>query len=219
MEGTPQPIVADVVAPPGQDRRQEATDALLGGQGHELPTLVLGGLVAAADVAVREGEKTARRQRDAVHLPAQVVQPLCRALHARFTVDDPACGPERLGQGQVGALLTHKSEQQPPKELREGLDGDQGGRTGGAPRGAVGGDPTGWHQTVHMWMIDEGSGPGMEDAEDANEPADIMGVCGERDEGWGRGAAQDIVASLLMTTEALAPRLGHGEDPVTGGDR
>jgi hypothetical protein len=30
-------------------------------------------------------------------------------------------------------------------------------------------------------MIDEGSGPGMEDAEDAHEPAAIRGGCGERD--------------------------------------
>jgi hypothetical protein len=70
-----------------------------------------------------------------------------------------------------------------------------------------------------MGMIDEGSGPGMEDAEDANEPADIMGVCGELDEGWGRGAEQDIGEIWLMTTDDLAQLLGHGEDHVNVGDR
>jgi hypothetical protein len=46
-----------------------------------------------------------------------------------------------------------------------------------------------------------------------------MGVCGELDEGLGRGAEQDIVAILLLTTDDLAQLLGHGEDHVKGGDR
>jgi len=182
MEWTPQPRVADVVEPLGPYMLQEATDELLGGQDHGLPTLVLGVLVAAADLAVLDGEQTVIGQRDPVDVPAQVVQDLRRALHARFTVDDPAFGPERRGQGQVGAFLTHESEKQPANERREGMDGHQGGRTGGSPLGPGGGDPTGRHPTVPMWMIDEGSGPGVEDAEDANEPADIVGVSGERDE-------------------------------------
>jgi hypothetical protein len=218
-EWTPQPIVADFVAPLGQSVLQEATDELLGRQGHGLPTRVLGVLVAAVDVAGLDGEQTAIRQRDPVNIPAQVVQDLRRAWHARFTVDDPAFGPAHLGQSQVGAFLTYEPEQQPAKELREGMDGHQVGRTGGSPRGPVGGDPTGRHQTGHMWLIDEGSGPGMEDAEDANEPADLMGVCGERNEGLDRGAEQDIVEIVLMTTDDLAQLLGHGEDHVKVGDR
>jgi hypothetical protein len=179
MEWTPQPIVADFVEPLGQHVLQEATDELLGGQGHAFPPQVLGVLVAEADLAVLNGEQTAIRQRDPVDIPAQLIQDMHRALHVWFTVDDPAFGPERLGQGQVGSFLTHESEKQPAKELREGMDGHQVGRTGGSPLGPVGGDPTGRHKTIHMWMIDEGSDPGVEDAEDSNEPANIMWVCGE----------------------------------------
>ena len=219
MAWTPPPIGPDVVEPLGPDVRQEATDARLGGQRHDLPTLVLGVLVAAADVAVLDGEETALRQRDPVDIPAPVVQHLCRAGHARFPVDDPACGPEGLGQGQVGALLTHAREQPPATERREGMDGHQGGRTGGSPLGPVGGDPTGRHQTGHRWMIDEDAGPGVEDAADAHEPADIRGGCGTRDEGWGRGAAQDMGASVLMTTDDRAQLLGHGKDHVHVGER
>ena len=219
MAWAPQPVVADVVDPLGQYMLQEATDDRLGGQAHGLPPLVLGVLVAAADVAVREGENPAMRQREAVDRPAQGVQAWRWALRARLTVADPACGPERLGRGQVGAFLTHEREQQPAKALREGLDGPRGGRPGGAPRGPGGGAPSGRHQTVPLWRIDAGAGPRMEAAADAKEAADIMGVCGERDEGLGRGAAQDRVERLLRTTDALAPRLGHGEDHGTGGDR
>jgi hypothetical protein len=39
-----------------------------------------------------------------------------------------------------------------------------------------------------MGMIDECPSPGVEDAEDADEPPDLMGVCGKDHERVGRGA-------------------------------
>jgi hypothetical protein len=59
----------------------------------------------------------------------------------------------------------------------------------------------------------------MEDAEDAHEPADIMGGCGQLDAGVGRSAEQDIVEIVWMTTDERAPLLGHGKDHGNGGDR
>jgi hypothetical protein len=92
------------------------------------------------------------------------------------------------------------------------MDRDQVGRAGGPPLGPVGGDPTGWHQTVHMWMIDEGPSPGVEDAEHADEPPDIMGVCGERDERLGRGAEQHVIQVFLVAADQLPQFLGQGQD-------
>jgi hypothetical protein len=112
-------------------------------------------------------------------VPAPVVQDWLGTLHRRLAIDHPSLGPDRFGQRQVGAFLTHERAKQPAKELREGVDGHQVGRRGRSPLGPVGGDSPGRYQTVHMGMGDEGAGPGMEDAEDANEPADIMGVCGK----------------------------------------
>ena len=51
----------------------ETTDALLGRQGHGLPALVVGVLVAAADLAIRDREQTAIGQCDPVDIPAQVM--------------------------------------------------------------------------------------------------------------------------------------------------
>ena len=218
MDRTPQPIVADFVEPLGQHMLQKATDELMGGQGHGLPTLVLGVLVAEAHLPISDGEEAVVGQRDPVDIPAQVLQDLLRALHGRFTVDDPPFGPDRLGQGQVGAFLTHQIEKQPAKELREGMDGHQVGRAGGPPLGPVGGDPTGWHQTVHMWMIDEGPGPGVENAENADEPPDIMWVCGELDERLGRGAEQNVVQVFLVAADKLPQFLGQGQDDMKVGD-
>jgi hypothetical protein len=70
MDRTPQPIGADFVEPLGPHMRQKATDALMGGQGHGLPTLVLGVLVAEAHLPISDGEEAVVGQRDPVDLPA-----------------------------------------------------------------------------------------------------------------------------------------------------
>jgi hypothetical protein len=98
------------------------------------------------------------------------------------------------------------------------MDRDQVGRAGGPPLGPVGGDPTGWHQTVHMWMIDEGASPGVEDAEHADEPPDIMGVCGKGDERMGRGAEQHVVQVFLVAADEFPQFLGQGQNDMKVGD-
>ena len=69
MDRTPQPIVADFVEPLGQHMLQKATDELMGGQGHGLPTLVLGVLVAEAHLPISDGEEAVVGQRDPVDSP------------------------------------------------------------------------------------------------------------------------------------------------------
>jgi hypothetical protein len=83
----------------GQHVLEKAADELQRRQGHGLPALVLGILIAEADVAALERENPAIGQREAVDIPAQVLQHLLRALHSGLTVDDPPFGPSRLGQG------------------------------------------------------------------------------------------------------------------------
>jgi hypothetical protein len=219
MDRTPQPIVADCVDPLGPHMRQQAPDERMGGQGHGLPTLVLGVLVAEAPLPISDGAEAVVGQREAVARPAQVLQDWLRAWRGRFTGDAPPCGPDPLGKGQVGAFLTHQIEQQPAKALREGLDGHQVGRAGGPPLGPVGGAPAGWPQTVHMWRLDAGPGPGVEDAEHATEPPDILGVCRERDARGGRGAEHKVVQVVLVAADQRPQLVGPGQDHMTGGDR
>jgi hypothetical protein len=89
MDRTPQPIGADGVEPLGPPRREQATDALLGRQGHGLPALVWGVLVAEGDVVILAGEEAVVGQRAPVDPPAQALQDLLGALHGRLAVDDP----------------------------------------------------------------------------------------------------------------------------------
>jgi hypothetical protein len=69
MDRTPQPVVADLVEALGSHVRQEAAHTLLGGQGHGVPTMVLGVLVPEADVAVLDRDNAAIGQGDPVDSP------------------------------------------------------------------------------------------------------------------------------------------------------
>jgi hypothetical protein len=91
MEWTPQPIGADLVEALGSYVLQEAANKRLGGQGHGVPTIVLGVLVAEAEVAGLDRDNTASGQGDPVDIPAQVIEHPLWALHGGFAVDHPPC--------------------------------------------------------------------------------------------------------------------------------
>jgi hypothetical protein len=219
MDGTPEPSIADCVAPLGPHMRQTAPDALVGGQGHGLPALRLGVPGAEAAVAVLDGEQTAIRQRDPVDRPAPVMQDRLRAVDGGLAGDDPPRGPDRLGDGQVRPWLTHQRPQPPTNARREGMDGDQGGCASWLSRAPVGGDRTIRYEAVPMGMVGQGTGPGVPHTQAPDEPADIRRVHGTLHERLGCGTAEAIVEGLRMTPDHLPPLLGRGEDHVNVGDR
>jgi hypothetical protein len=210
MDGTPQPVVPDLVEPLGQHMRQKTAHELQRWQGHGLPALVLSILIAEADVTILDREQPAIGQCDPVNITAQVVQNPLRALQGRFAGDDPALGPHRLRYGQVRPFLTHQRPKHPAKELREGVNGHQIGPAGWLPRGPIGGDPAGWGAAVHVRMGGEGTGPGVQPTEAPDQPTDIMRLGRELDERLGRGAKQAVVPVLLMPPDELPQLLRHG---------
>jgi hypothetical protein len=158
-------------------------------------------------------------QRDPVARPAQVMPDLLRAGHSRCAGDDPPPGPDRLGHQQVGPFLLHQRPNQTTKALREGMDRYPGGRAGRPPRGAISGDPTGRDQAVHVRMVGQGTGPGVQHTPHPDQPADVVWVRGQRDERWRRSTDQEVGAILLMTADHLPSLVGHGEDDVNVRDR
>jgi hypothetical protein len=101
MHGTPQPLVADVVAPLGQPMRPTAPDALVGRQGHGLPALVLGSLRAAADGPVPAREQATSGQREPVDRPAEVRPDLRGAWHGRWPSTTPPLAQTDSGRGRA----------------------------------------------------------------------------------------------------------------------
>jgi hypothetical protein len=219
MDGTPQPIVPDVVEPLGHHLRENAAHELQRRQGHGLPALVLRLLLAEAAGTSLDREPPAIGQRAPGHLPAHVVQHPRRALPGRLAVDDPPRGPHGLRSAQVRPCLPHPRPTHPAAERREGVDGHQRGPAGGLPRGAIGGDPAGGHEAVHVWRVGEGTAPGVPPTAAPEPPPDIRRLGREFAERLGRGAEHAVVQVLLRPPDELPSLLGHGEDHMKIGDR
>jgi hypothetical protein len=217
MEWTPQPIVADVGEPLGHHRRENATAARLGRQGHGLPARVVGVLVAAAALVLRDGAQAGGGQRHPVDLPAQVIQELCRAWPGRVAVDDPPRGPDRRGKPQVGPFLPPQPPTPPTQARRERRDGDPGGRAGRPPLGPSSGDPAGRHHAGPRRMGGQGTGPGGPPTQHPDQTADVVGVRGQREERLGRRTDPDGVASWWRTADHLPACVGHGAADVNVG--
>jgi hypothetical protein len=181
MAGTPEPIRADCVDPLGPHLRQQAADTLLGQEGPSLPPMGPGVRLATADLALVAGAHTGGSHGDAMDVSAQVVEHSCRAWPRRCARDDPGGGPDRRGQVQLGALLVHQGTEPTAAPVRAGPDGPEVRLASRLPRLVVSRDPTGRHETVPVWMVSEGPGPGVPHPEDAEQAADVVRVRGTRD--------------------------------------
>ena len=59
----------------------------------------------------------------------------------------------------------------------------------------------------------------MQDTQDPNEAANIVGIRGELHQRLGRRAEQDVIEVLLVPPDEFPQLVGHGEDDVKVGDR
>jgi hypothetical protein len=218
-DGTPQPLVADFGEALRPHVRQKAPDDLLGRQGHGLPALILGLLIAEAHVAVLDRETAALGQRHPVEISPQVLQDWLGAWHGGFAVDDPSAGPERCRNGQVGPFPMYAWPKPAAKELGQGLDGYQVGGPGWPPLRVISGAPPGRDQAVPVRLVGQGAAPGVQHTEAPDPPTDRMRVRRARDARWGRGAAQDGVPVVWVAADELPQRLREGQDEVKIGDR
>ena len=219
MSWTPQPIVPDLVEASGPHVRQKAADTLLGREGHGVPPMGPGVHIAKADLALVDGEHAGVGQGDAMDLSAQVVEHVFRALHSRLTIDDPVGGPDRLGKVQIGALLVYQGTEPTAEHFREGPDRHEVRLASRPPLVVVSRDPTGWHQTVHVWMVGEGPGPGVQHTQNPDQAPHVMRVRGTREERLSRRSDQDVVSVVLVLADELPQLLGQGEDDMNVGDR
>ena len=152
-------------------------------------------------------------------ISAPVVEHLCRALHRRLTIDDPVGGPDRLGTVQIGARLVYQGIEPTAEHCREGPDRHEVRLARWPPLLVVSRDPTSWHQTVHVWLVGESPGPGVQHTQNPDQATHVMRVRGKRDERRRRRSDQDVGSVLLVLADELPPLLGQGEDDRNVGDR
>ena len=87
------------------------------------------------------------------------------------------------------------------------------------PRPSVIGKSAAGDKTVHMGVIKESPGPGMEHTEHGAGSPDIAGISGKAHEGVGRRPNEHGVENPLMGTDEPMELFGHGEDEMKVGNR
>src|SRR5271167_3762891 len=100
-------VVPDAVKPVRQYMDQEAADELPGLEGHGLLTVVIPVILPAeADLAVLHGDQAVVGDGDAVGIPPDIVEDLCRSGERPLRVDDPVDVPGRCQiTAECGGLM------------------------------------------------------------------------------------------------------------------
>ena len=147
-----QPEMADPYEAFRHDVEQKAPQKFVGVQRHDFPAVVVGVILPVEpDAAVGVVDEPVIRQRDAVGVPAQVLEDLFGAGEGPLRIDAPVDGPQRTekaseglpigqirGAAREGQLAGVERALQPlklfrTKDPREGADGKQERRSTGDP--------------------------------------------------------------------------------------
>jgi hypothetical protein len=72
---------------------------------------------------------------------------------------------------------------------------------------------------MNMRMIDKRPGPGVQDTQEPDQTAHIMGVHGELDERLCRGAEQDVIEVFLVAADECPQLSGQSKDDMEVGNR
>ena len=199
---------------------EQATDALLGRQGHGLPALVLGVLVAEADLVILDGEQAGLVSAHPVDIPAQVSQDWARCL-ARpgwQETTHPVVQTDS-GSSRSGRSCRTSARNSPRKSCERAWTGPtEDGRAGRHSVRSAETPPAGTRQCTCGWEA-KVRGQVCSTHHHPDQPAAVVGGRGQLDERLGRGTDQEVVESWLMTADNRPARVGPGEDDVNGGHR
>ena len=89
-------------------------------------------------------------------------------------------------------------QEQPAEQAREHAHREEEARPARDPALAVERDAAARHDHVHVRMVGERRAPGMQDGQDADAGAEVLGVGRDRDQRLGRGLEQQIVDHGLV---------------------
>src|SRR5262249_32400851 len=82
---------------------------------------------------------------------------------------------------------------QSTEETRENLNGEEEFGPAGHPPCSIERDAAARNNHVDVWMVVERRAPGVENRENANVSAQVLGIGCNRGHGFGRGLEQDVV--------------------------
>ena len=187
--------------------KKEPADKLVGLEGHGLLTVMVG-IIAPQEgnLAVLEGEDAVITDRDPMGISGEVLQDAVGAIEGRFAIDDPLIlvevpqegfkgsgileMTEVGGKGQISSLeaIFEEAEELAFEQCRQDSDGEEESFAAGDPAAAVGRQTAAGDDPVEVGMIHEVLAPGMENTDHPHLGAEMFGVLGEFQEGFGCGA-------------------------------
>src|SRR5690349_3777883 len=109
--------------------------------------------------------------------------------------------PQRPGEDQFSFLesLLQSVDELAAEHAAEHLHGqEEGGARRMNPVLMVGRHAAGGNDAVDVWMVQEILAPGVEDAEEADLSAEVLGIGGDLQQGGGAGAEQQTIDNLLV---------------------
>ncbi len=127
---------------------------------------------------------------------------------------------EALASGKIKQLVLNERkavlvvEKQAPEQPREHPHGQEESRLAADPARAIGRQPPAGHHDVHVGVMQQVLPPSVQDGEEADLGAQVLGIGGDGAQRLGTGVEQDVVEHLLVLVGERCDRLGHGEDDV-----
>ena len=110
--------------------------------------------------------------------------------------------------------LLQRGKEQPTEETSEHADGQKEVGSTADPTTAVGREPAAGDDAMQVRMMEQCLAPSVEDGEEAELCAEMLGIGGDRAQGFGGGVEQNVVDQSLVVMGNGGDLLRHGEDDV-----
>ena len=172
----PETEVADFVKSFGEDMLQIAPHELLAGEGAGFVAAGLSILVAEGDAGLVESDQATIGDGDAEGIAGEIIEHGLLALTPGLDMDHPALVKDMRWQLEAGADFLQAVAKQSCHAFGKGSFGEQKGRAGLMPGGAILGQAAGGDQAMDMGVIIEPLRPTMENGEDTNRAAEPAGL-------------------------------------------
>jgi len=196
--GTPEPVVPHLGAAAREHVLQEAAEKLDAGQGDAPHRLSPGVPIAKGDLGFVDLLESTVADGDAEEIPGQVVED-AGAIARGLGVDDPRRRPHRGGDLLEEAGLRDRGAHLGAHEHRQRPDGhEERGMLRGNPPRPIGGEPAGGDDQMHVGVIAQIPGPGVQHGEAPQGRPDVARVGRERLERRRRAPQQGPVDDGLV---------------------
>lgn len=87
------------------------------------------------------------------------------------------------------------------------------------PAGVIWGQTSGWDEAVDMRVSEQVLAPGMQDGEESDLGAQVLGIGGHLEKGFRTSAEQEVIEDLFVLQHQWRELMRQGEDNVDIGDR